>query len=213
MRRPEWKATMSIQFCCTQCGQPIEVDDEHAEKSAVCPYCRHMVAVPVGSTYRPETAVTARPVDAARETAAEPLSASAAGAPPLGGRPAILPPPRLRAAYTFGSYALVCTGLGLILFVSAMIVVQRLLPKLGTLPAAGQKPEDLENYFRAAGAQIPPWLVTLEFGSMLFMLAGLALGIVSLTQARTNWRGLTAVIVNLNRRYKGHAGVRITGLP
>ena len=25
--------------------------------------------------------------------------------------------------------------------------------------------------------------------------------------------GMTAVIVNLNRRYKGHAGVRITGLP
>jgi 8-hydroxy-5-deazaflavin:NADPH oxidoreductase len=25
--------------------------------------------------------------------------------------------------------------------------------------------------------------------------------------------GLTAVIVNLNRRYKGHAGVRVTGLP
>jgi hypothetical protein len=24
---------------------------------------------------------------------------------------------------------------------------------------------------------------------------------------------LTAVIVNLNRRYKGHAGVRIVGLP
>ena len=25
--------------------------------------------------------------------------------------------------------------------------------------------------------------------------------------------GMTAVIVNLNRRYKGHAGVRIVGLP
>jgi 8-hydroxy-5-deazaflavin:NADPH oxidoreductase len=25
--------------------------------------------------------------------------------------------------------------------------------------------------------------------------------------------GLTAVIVNLNKRYKGHAGVEITGLP
>jgi len=24
---------------------------------------------------------------------------------------------------------------------------------------------------------------------------------------------MTAVIVNLNRRYKGHAGLRVTGLP
>jgi hypothetical protein len=25
--------------------------------------------------------------------------------------------------------------------------------------------------------------------------------------------GMTAVIVNLNKRYKGHAGLRVTGLP
>jgi NADPH-dependent F420 reductase len=44
------------------------------------------------------------------------------------------------------------------------------------------------------------------------LVGGRALDAGPLASART-LEGLTAVIVNLNRRYKGHAGVRITGLP
>jgi predicted dinucleotide-binding enzyme len=42
--------------------------------------------------------------------------------------------------------------------------------------------------------------------------AGRALDAGPLASARA-LEGLTAVIVNLNRRYKGHAGIRVTGLP
>ena len=42
--------------------------------------------------------------------------------------------------------------------------------------------------------------------------AGRALDAGPLESARA-LEGLTAVIVNLNRRYKGHAGIRISGLP
>jgi NADPH-dependent F420 reductase len=44
------------------------------------------------------------------------------------------------------------------------------------------------------------------------VVAGRALDAGPLASARA-LEGLTAVIVNLNKRYKGHAGVRITGLP
>jgi 8-hydroxy-5-deazaflavin:NADPH oxidoreductase len=44
------------------------------------------------------------------------------------------------------------------------------------------------------------------------VVGGRALDAGPLASART-LEGLTAVIVNLNRRYKGHAGVRISGLP
>jgi NADPH-dependent F420 reductase len=44
------------------------------------------------------------------------------------------------------------------------------------------------------------------------IVAGRALDAGPLASARA-LEGLTAVLVNLNRRYKGHAGVRITGLP
>jgi 8-hydroxy-5-deazaflavin:NADPH oxidoreductase len=44
------------------------------------------------------------------------------------------------------------------------------------------------------------------------LVAGRALDAGPLASARA-LEGMTAVIVNLNKRYKGHAGVRITGLP
>ena len=44
------------------------------------------------------------------------------------------------------------------------------------------------------------------------VVTGRALDAGPLTSARA-LEGMTAVIVNLNRRYKGHAGVRIVGLP
>jgi NADPH-dependent F420 reductase len=50
----------------------------------------------------------------------------------------------------------------------------------------------------------------LELASRL--VAGRALDAGPLASARA-LEGMTAVIVNLNRRYKGHAGIRVTGLP
>ena len=44
------------------------------------------------------------------------------------------------------------------------------------------------------------------------LVAGRALDAGPLASARA-LEGLTAVIVNLNRRYKGHAGIRVSGLP
>jgi NADPH-dependent F420 reductase len=52
--------------------------------------------------------------------------------------------------------------------------------------------------------------LSLELAAKL--VAGRALDAGPLASART-LEGLTAVIVNLNRRYKGHAGIRVTGLP
>jgi len=44
------------------------------------------------------------------------------------------------------------------------------------------------------------------------VVAGRALDAGPLSRARA-LEGMTAVIVSLNKRYKGHAGIRITGLP
>ena len=44
------------------------------------------------------------------------------------------------------------------------------------------------------------------------VVAGRALDAGPLASARA-LEGMTAVIVNLNKHYKGHAGVRVTGLP
>ena len=44
------------------------------------------------------------------------------------------------------------------------------------------------------------------------VVAGRALDAGPLASARA-LEGMTAVIVNLNKRYRGHAGVQVTGLP
>ena len=51
--------------------------------------------------------------------------------------------------------------------------------------------------------------LSLELAARL--VAGRALDAGPLANARA-LEGLTAVIVSLNRRYKGHAGIRVTGL-
>ncbi len=40
---------MAIRFQCGACSQPIEVDDEWAQKLVVCPYCRKTVTAPMES--------------------------------------------------------------------------------------------------------------------------------------------------------------------
>jgi NADPH-dependent F420 reductase len=52
--------------------------------------------------------------------------------------------------------------------------------------------------------------VSLELAAKV--VAGRALDAGPLASART-LEGMTAVIVNLNRRYKAHAGIRVTGIP
>lgn len=60
------------------------------------------------------------------------------------------------------------------------------------------------------GDDEPAKALALELASKV--VAGRALDAGPLARART-LEGLTAVIVSLNKRYKGHAGIRITGLP
>ncbi len=42
--------TMAIQFHCTACSKPIEIDDEWAAKTVICPYCRASVTSPLESS-------------------------------------------------------------------------------------------------------------------------------------------------------------------
>jgi 8-hydroxy-5-deazaflavin:NADPH oxidoreductase len=60
------------------------------------------------------------------------------------------------------------------------------------------------------GDHEPAKALSLELAGKV--VAGRALDVGPLASARA-LEGMTAVIVNLNKRYKGHAGVRITGLP
>jgi NADPH-dependent F420 reductase len=82
------------------------------------------------------------------------------------------------------------------------------LHSLAASTLAGGEPPDEDAL--VCGDDAEAKALALELASKV--VAGRALDAGPLDNARA-LEGMTAVIVNLNRRYKGHAGIRITGLP
>jgi hypothetical protein len=193
---------MSIQFFCTSCGQPIEVDDEHAGKTAACPYCRQLVSVPAESTYRPGQPPPT-PAGAATAPFNSPEPQRPLEPPPAGNSGAPLPLPlpvqveRQARARTFGNAALACTALSLALFVAytalALPLILRAMPQQQgkATPDFQKLSEDLQHMPAA------PFLAGAQCGFLFFAVAGLALGIVSVIQSRSgNWRGWVGLSVS-----------------
>ena len=81
------------------------------------------------------------------------------------------------------------------------------LHSLAASSLAGNRPPDEDAL--VCGDDAGAKELSLEVASRV--VAGRAFDVGSLANARV-LEGLTAVIVSLNRRYKGHAGIRITGL-
>jgi 8-hydroxy-5-deazaflavin:NADPH oxidoreductase len=82
------------------------------------------------------------------------------------------------------------------------------LHSLAAATLAGDDPPDEDTL--VCGDDADAKRLVLELAGKL--VAGRALDAGPLASARA-LEGMTAVIVNLNRRYRAHAGVRITGLP
>lgn len=176
---------MSIQFFCSSCGQPIEVDDEHADQTAACPYCDKLVRVPRESTYRPDRDVIARPASDGHR--AVPLPPPGTGAADVD--------PRRRAAISWGNYALFATVLALVLFGVGLILAISVIP-----PDVLRTPFDQLTDAQKTNLQNRlarhPGVVATQLGAMFFALVGTILALVSLTQAaRRNWRGIVALAI------------------
>ena len=182
---------MPIQFCCTQCGQPIEVDSEHAGQTAGCPYCRHMVSVPIESTYRPEMAVAARPAAPSEDAPSVGVAVPGTAVPITPLRAG-----RMRAAAAWGSYSLISTALILVLFGVAMIRVLTVFAKSG-FARATSAPSSEQVLKMQQQVAMDPWITGSQIGALFFAVVALALGIVSLNLSRQgNWRGVVGVVIS-----------------
>jgi NADPH-dependent F420 reductase len=82
------------------------------------------------------------------------------------------------------------------------------LHSLGAATLGGEAPPDEDALVCGDDERAKELALRLAAG----IVAGRALDAGPLASARA-LEGLTAVIVNVNRRYKAHAGIRITGLP
>jgi DNA-directed RNA polymerase subunit RPC12/RpoP len=178
---------MPIQFRCSHCEQPIEVDDEHAGKTAACPYCRSTISVPAESNYDPRRAVVARPL-----APQAPLPLSALAGPGM--------PDRTRALQ-WGRRALLLAlvALGLLIFevvrlsIPVVQVVRRELdagaPTSQAIEAAQKAQRETLKNPDVVSQGVSPGMTLLSF-------VALALGAHSLARGGKNWRAITAVIIS-----------------
>lgn len=179
---------MAIQFPCTQCGQPIEVDDEHAGKTAACPYCQAHVAVPLSSTYAPEQSVSALP-----PTPPPPgMSEVPSPAPVMGPMAPQIAPARPASSRAWGNYALVCTVLVIGLFAAGMVRGYVVAIQAGFSPTSAPSAESWQQLQQRTGGEVVA--PGLYFGSLFFAVVGLVLGIVSVVQS-VDWRGILAIVI------------------
>ncbi len=190
---------MSIQFLCTSCGQPIEVDDEHAGKTAACPYCRQLAGVPMQSTYAPDQppASPSTP-DSDEHGPVPPPPVPAAPYPLPSGDPGRGRSPLERQQYarTFAVRALICTAVVLALFAAdALIVMSAMMSYAAKHPnmTSAETQAFLQEFQKHSLFGV---FQGLQYGYQFFAIAGTALAVVSLIQWRPgNWRGWVALAV------------------
>lgn len=201
---------MAIQFPCPSCSQPIEVDDEYGGQAAACPYCRRVVNVPTEPPGELRPAAMARPTlsPTGGEARAEPREVPTGGEvrpeapppPPPGGlHVGPLPSRPDRVASTYGTYALICTVLVVLLFGTFTVYgVALMMSELGTSPTSQPSPEEMGRAQAAAMQKMfsTGWATGISLGAAFFAVVGLVLGIVSLRAGRrANWKAIVSLVV------------------
>ena len=193
---------MSIQFCCPQCQQPIEVDDEHAGRVAACPYCHHHVTVPAESTYHPQQTLIARPAAPGASTgygADQQVPPQYAGPAPIPVRSAPSAGPvdpivlmRQQRARRYGNYALICAA---IVVLAVAVGTIRAATVLMRSPGFSHTSTTLSPQLQKEILQ-DRWYVGSAFVMLLASMVGVALAIPSLFQhSRGNWQAIVSVVI------------------
>jgi hypothetical protein len=179
---------MSIQFRCSGCGQPIEVDDEHAGKMAACPYCHRVVAVPQTSTFDGGT-VTARPAGLP-EGGTPPLPVSEPQWAPVANS-------RAAAARRLGNYAWISLAIAIVLAgAAAFVVASVMLNKLGPGPANANRLTEIQKQTLEELSKRTDF-IALGFAYDIVSVIALALSIASVVRStQNNTRGIVALVLS-----------------
>ncbi len=166
---------MPIQFQCSTCGKPIEVDDEFAGQAVTCPYCRKVMNAPTGLVPPAVTSTTA--------AYSGPQVASA------GPIPQFTPPAQ---SNWFASASLVCSIVVLLClclaFAGSYKVMKRMAPDLKL--QQDQMPAFVEQTSKE------PMLVVSSIVTLIASIAGVLFAILGLVR-RTGrrWQSILSLIV------------------
>ena len=166
---------MAIRFQCGACSQPIEVDDEWAQRAVACPYCRKTITAPSESTLG----------DLSRIPMATPLmdvgSTVALPAPSSYAPPDSKANPLAVAAFILAAAMIILLLSGAMIVTSHALELEQLQKELQPMPGvdSGSQLRAVMEYIDAHGGQFPGWLVAvgvLQISSMAACAAAIVCG-------------------------------------
>ncbi len=186
---------MAIRFQCAACSQPLEVDDDLAQRLVACPYCRKTVTAPAVSTL----------ADADLVPSASPLSAREFGefAPPPGFN-GVAVPSDSGNALAIVAFALACAVLVLALVAGMILGAHRIeLEELTKqLQAAGDGIGDqfraLTEFANERGGEFPGWFMAAGLISMTAIgtwMAALVCGLIAIRRPRRRSFAVAALMI------------------
>lgn len=170
---------MAIQFFCSSCSKPIEVDNELANQAVTCPYCRSVVTTPAVSD--PNARLGAASPDAPE---------AAAGSPPVG-LLAIKPPRRGSSVWAYVSLAAVSLSL-----VSFAIYLGTFASIFQEQAAKQVTAEEMNRIYMQEMSKRPGLSMMLAFGFCGGPILGIITAVIALaTKSATRWPAIVSLIV------------------
>lgn len=168
---------MAIQFFCVACRQPIEVDDEFANQTVTCPYCRKVVTAPAASE---GVMLNNPPVASPSETGGIPVT-----------MPYALPQPRGTNIWSWISLG--CVSFSLVVLAILLGLFASLAKGLGTNPT----PQEMSKFFAEEISKRPGIQALGTAGICLTPILGVVAGIVALVRRTPpRWPAITALAVS-----------------
>jgi hypothetical protein len=180
---------MAIRFQCASCRQPIEVDDELAQRLVACPYCRKTITAPAESTLPdPEQVPVASPL--------RPNGVHSAQAP------------FYQPAPTRNTLAVVALGLACGIFVwliLAMIIASNHLLELEELTEAAKNVKTWEDQSRVMfefadrqGGRFPTWFWAMGLvylAAVVTWIAALICGLIAVRRVERRGFATAALVI------------------
>ncbi|MGE3181959.1 MAG: hypothetical protein AB7N71_10030 [Phycisphaerae bacterium] len=169
---------MAIRFRCAQCKQPIEVDDELADKMARCPFCDSVISVPANSEFGGREIATARPAGGAIPPPPASYGGYSADARPDGSMPGAPTKPS-----QFGKAAMVC-AICMAMCIAALAV--RGAQRQSNLPAS--QPTNFQDMMQQMSDASDQTQMAISLLAAFFSLTATGLGLISLARKeRPTW--------------------------
>lgn len=186
---------MAIRFPCQSCAQPIEVDDEWADKRVACPYCHNTVTAPILSTlHEVEEIPSARPLESSTDTGAAYVHPGGVSRGTMTNRLAVV-----AFAIMLSSLAMMFAGMAVLSPHSLELTdfQKRLLAEMET--DGGSQWKVMDEFRLEHGGDFPTWFIlggALHMSAMACCVGALVCGLISMRRPVRRGMAITSVFVS-----------------